>query len=235
MERTKDYERFTLLEFNRQNLNREHINKIKASITKNGYIGNPILVNTDFEILDGQHRFIALKEMGKEVPYEVQDLGYSAIIDLNITQKKWSIEDYINYYSEKDKNPNYTRLKRLCNELKCGCNLILIMGFRACVNGDVRKKIKDGTLSFKMDEELKVNQFYKNFMTIAKNLNMKPATKMCSALADLSTRRGFNWTTMIEKTEKYPTIAYNCRTQEEFIVMLKGIYNFNTRTQDKKI
>nr|DAZ24984.1 MAG TPA: chromosome partitioning protein [Caudoviricetes sp.] len=235
METTKDYERFKLLEFNRKGLDRNHINKIKDSISKNGYIGNPILVNDDFEIFDGQHRFTALKEMGLEVPYEIRNIAYDSIIDLNITQKKWGIEDYVNYYCEKDKNPNYTRLKRLCNELKCGCNLILIMGFRVCINGDIRKKVKDGSLSFKMDEELKVNQFYKNFMTIAQNLKMKPATKMCSALADLSTRRGFNWTIMINKTSKYPTLAYNCRTQEEFIVMLKNIYNFNTRLAENRI
>lgn len=44
METTKDYERFKLLEFNRKGLDRNHINKIKDSISKNGYIGNPILV-----------------------------------------------------------------------------------------------------------------------------------------------------------------------------------------------
>lgn len=235
MERTTDYEKFKMLNFNRKKLDRNHINKIKNSITKNGYMGSPILVNQDFEIYDGQHRFMALKEMGLEVPYEIINVAYNSIIDLNITQKKWTLEDYVNYYCEKDKNPSYVRLNRLCKELKCSVNLVLTMGYRISITGDIRKKLQKGNLKFNMDDELRVSSFYTNFCEIVKNLKMKPATKMCSALADLCTRHGFRWETMISKTEKYPTLAYNCRTQEEFIVMLKSIYNFNTRKEEQRI
>ncbi len=142
MAKTTDYEKFKLLDFNRKKLDRNHINKIKESITKNGYIGSPILVNEDFEIYDGQHRFMALKEMGLEIPYKIIDVEYNSIIDLNITQKKWTLEDYVNYYSEKDKNPNYVRLGRICKDLKCSVYLILTMGYRININGDIRKKLK---------------------------------------------------------------------------------------------
>lgn len=235
METSKDYERFRMLDFNRKGLDRNHINKLKDSITKNGYIGSPILVNEEFEILDGQHRFIALKEMGMEIPYEIRNISYNSIIDLNITQKKWAIEDYVNYYCEKDKNPNYTRLQRLCTELKCSPSIILTMGFRVCMNGDIRKQVKNGSLVFKLDDELRVNKFHQYFKEITDNLKLRPVTKMCGALADLSTRKGFRWDTMLDKTKKYPTMAYNCRTQEEFIVMLKNIYNFNTRLAENRI
>lgn len=235
MERTNEYDKFKLLDFNRKCLDRCHINKIKDSITKNGYIGSPILVNEDFEIYDGQHRFMALKEMGMEIPYEIIDVSYNSIIDLNITQKKWTLEDYVNYYCNKDKNPNYVRLKRVCKDLKCGVSLVLTMGYRVCMNGDIRKRVKEGTMLFTMDDELRVSAFYNNFSEIVKNLKMKPVSKMCGALADLCTRHGFRWETMISKSYKYPTLAYNCRTQEEFIVMLKNIYNFNTRKEEQRI
>ena len=115
---TKDYDRFKLLNLNRS-LDRNHINKIKDSIVKNGYLmSNPIIVNKDMEILDGQHRFVALKDMGLDVPYEVIDNGYDTIIDLNTTAKSWTVEDYVNYYCQKDQNPNFLRLARLCAELK---------------------------------------------------------------------------------------------------------------------
>lgn len=235
MERTTDYERFKLLDFNRNKLDRNHINKIKDSIGKNGYISSPILVNSDFEIYDGQHRFVALKEMGLEIPYEVIDISYNSIIDLNITQKKWTLEDYVNYYCQKDKNPHYVRLSRICKDLKLGVSTVLTMGYRLNLNGEIRTKIKNGSMLFTMDDELRVNGFYDNFKKIVDNLRMKPATKMASALADLCTRQNFRWETMISKTEKYPTLAYNCRTQEEFIVMLKNIYNFNTKKEEQKI
>lgn len=235
METTKDYERFKLLEFNRKTIDRRHVNRLKESITKNGYIGNPILVNDDYEIYDGQHRFIALKEMGMEIPFEVQSSSYSSIIDLNITQKRWTMEDYVNYYCEKDKNPNYLRLRRIAKDLNCNLTTVLVMGYRVCTNGHLSQKIKDGSLSFKIDEEIRANKFYEKFSVLAKYLRLKITSKMCIALVNLSTLKGFEWKTMLEKASKYPTLAYNCRTQEEFTVMLRDIYNFNTRLAEKRI
>lgn len=235
METTKDYERFKLLGFNRKRIDRRHVNKLKESITKNGYIGNPIIVNENFEIFDGQHRFYALKEMGMAIPYEIQDGAYDSIIDLNITQKSWSAEDYVNYYCEKDKNPNYLRLRRLAKDLNCNLTIVLAMGYRTCTNGHLSQKIKDGSLSFKLEEELKANKFYEKFSTLAKYLRLKITSKMCIALINLSSLKGFEWKTMLEKASKYPTLAYNCRTQEEYTVMLRDIYNFNTKLAEKRI
>ncbi len=68
---TRDYSKFKFLKTNRE-INRANVEKIKASIREWGIIpGRPTLVDGDYNIIDGQHRFLAIKELGHPVPYEV--------------------------------------------------------------------------------------------------------------------------------------------------------------------
>lgn len=60
---TSDYFRFKILDGNRDVL-KSHVNKIKESMKKFGWIGPGIIVNEKFEIIDGQTRFYAAKELG---------------------------------------------------------------------------------------------------------------------------------------------------------------------------
>lgn len=234
METTKEYKQFKLLDLNRS-LDRRHINNLKKSIQDNGYIGNPILVNENFEIFDGQHRFIALKEMGREVPYEIIGNDYNTIIDLNTNHKNWSITDYINYYCEKAHNQNYIRLRRLCKELKMSPTNVLTMGYGQQPSGQQHLNMKKGILTFTIDNELRARSFNETFVQIAKILRLKASTRLCIALVQLSTRRNFRWETMVNKATNYSTMAYNCRTADEFETMLANIYNFNCRKEELRI
>lgn len=234
MEKTSDYNKFKFLDLNRS-LDRRCINALKNSILKNGYIGSPILVNDKYEILDGQHRFVALKESGMEIPYQVVDNGYDAIIDLNTTQHNWGIEDYINYYCEKNYNQHYIRLKRLCNEFNTSPTNILIMAFRKRPSGQNFVNIKKGNLKLTIDDELRMRNFYQAFKQISKLIKIKPTTRLCSALAELSCKPKFRWKILVEKASKYPTMAYNCRTMDEFVIMLTNLYNYKAKKEENKI
>ena len=235
MEKTKDYRKFNFLSLNRR-LNRKHINALKTSITKNGYLSsNPILVNENYEILDGQHRFIALKEMDMEIPYEVVDKGYGTIIDLNTTQHNWKAEDYINFYCEKDHSQAYIRLKRLCNEMHTSPTNVLAMAYRRKAAGQDFIDIKRGNLKLTIDDELRAKSFYEAFNQIAKSLRIKATGRLCTALVEISCKPRFKWKQMIDKAEKFPTMAYNCRTVDEFIVMLRDLYNYKTKKEEQRI
>jgi hypothetical protein len=234
MKTTTDYEKFKLLSLNRK-LDRNQINKIKRSITNNGYIGNPILVNSDFEIFDGQHRFMALKEMGIEIPYEVVPNDYDAIVDLNTTHKNWTLNDYVNYYCERRCNSHFIRLRRTCDELKTSVSNVLTMGYGNRPGGQTLVNIKRGILSFTIDNALRARTFYENYIQICKLTKLKPTQKLCSALVELSSIKGFNWKTMLTKASKYPTMAYSCRNVDEYTNMLREMYNYNTKLSERRI
>lgn len=91
---TTNYDQFDFLPGNRE-VNKSNIDKIINSIRNHGYVGTPILVNKDFLILDGQHRFEALKQLGMPIPYEFRDFDLKAIQDINSASKKWSILDHV--------------------------------------------------------------------------------------------------------------------------------------------
>jgi len=64
---TKDYDLFKMINYNREVM-KPRIDKIVESIKEYGFI-LPILVNKEFMIVDGQHRFEAAKKAGSEVSY----------------------------------------------------------------------------------------------------------------------------------------------------------------------
>ena len=64
---TTDYSMFQTLEGNR-NLNKLHLKRLKNSFQKK-YLLSPIIVNEKFEIIDGQHRFEAGKQLGLPINF----------------------------------------------------------------------------------------------------------------------------------------------------------------------
>ena len=83
---TADYSAFKKLTGNRDILeNRKNL--IISSINERGWIRNPVVVNDNMEIIDGQGRFEALKELGLPIEYVVaHGATISDCIALNIKQ-----------------------------------------------------------------------------------------------------------------------------------------------------
>lgn len=233
---TKDYEQFKMLDYNR-NLNRNHINQIKEDISKVGYLeGLPILVSEDMEIIDGQHRFVACKEMGLPIFYQVVPGDIKQIIPMiNTSQKKWKVEDYVNFWSKSAHNFDYTRLLNLSKEENINITIILTITKGSVTNGEYYAKVKRGELKFTIEDTIKVRSFILKFHELCKILRLNPTSKLCAAVVQLSTYPNFKWSTIISKARNHRTLAYNCRTKEEFIVMLKELYNYSTRRVENRI
>lgn len=97
---TKDYSCFKSLQGNREVLEKRR-DIIRKSIEENGYIRNPIVVNEKMEIIDGQGRFEALKELGFQIEYVIAyGAGQKECIALNISQKNWTSMDYVKSYMD---------------------------------------------------------------------------------------------------------------------------------------
>lgn len=137
---TKDYAKFTFLRQNRA-IRRPNVEKIKASYRQWGVIpGRALLVDRDFNIIDGQHRFLALKELGYAIPYEI--IGGDVIgktMALNASQDHWILSDYVQSYAEQGMD-NYRKLIKFEEKYKLGFtnSLRLCFGFKA-KGEDVKK------------------------------------------------------------------------------------------------
>lgn len=97
---TKNYDMFEFLDTNREP-NQRTIKKLVKSIKEIG-VQIPIIVNQDKYIVDGQHRFWALRELKYNVPYIVSKAWKNDrdTIAINNTGRKWTAMDFANYASE---------------------------------------------------------------------------------------------------------------------------------------
>lgn len=143
--RSNNYDKFKHLEGNRSVGARAE--KIKKKIKEVGYIMCPIIINEKFEIIDGQGRFQALKDMHLPIDYIVAEgTGLEECIAMNLGQTNWTMADFIDSYIEQG-NQSYVRLKELMTAYKLPYNSIIsltlgINGF----GGKQAKIISEGRL-----------------------------------------------------------------------------------------
>lgn len=73
------------------------IDKLTDSIRKHG-LQVPIVLNTENEIVEGQHRFLALKKLNKPVNYLISKAwkDHDDTIEINCTPTKWNALDFAN-------------------------------------------------------------------------------------------------------------------------------------------
>ena len=149
---TKDYSKFKKLPANRD---AKTMGKIVDSIERVGYVLSPILVNEKFEVIDGQNRLLALKELGLPVHYMIQPgLGIRECRSLNIGQSNWNTRQFIDSYAEEG-NENYVRLKSLLDDYggTIGVEGIVFTAypkFAAAIGGGIGQALRKGT--FEMNE-----------------------------------------------------------------------------------
>lgn len=85
---------FNFYKSNRE-INKRNLKKVTNSIKIFGQLC-PILVTSDGYILDGQHRYLALKELGCEIWYTVNtEKGKEVIEEMNNIHKHWSNVDRV--------------------------------------------------------------------------------------------------------------------------------------------
>lgn len=112
---TTDYSIFRKMKENRP-LKPENLKKIRESIKEFGWLRQPILVNEKMEVIDGQHRLEACKELGLPVEYIIDEgLKVEECQELNRTQNNWRSDDYIHSFAERG-NENYIRFRKLTEE-----------------------------------------------------------------------------------------------------------------------
>ena len=95
---TVDLSVFKILEGNR-NINLGNVERLVKSIEENGFLQMPIIVNENYEVIDGQHRLMAARKLNSIIYYhKVNNYDLKTAIVLNRNQSNWSISDYIRSY-----------------------------------------------------------------------------------------------------------------------------------------
>lgn len=149
IQKTSEYDKFVFREDNRAAINQSHVKRIAESILKRNLLEfRPIKVNSDYEVIDGQHRLLAAKSIGVDIYYEVnEELQNDDILIMNMS-KSWGIPDYLNYYV-KNGFPEYQKLDKFVkdNKIPVRVALNICLGLRS----ESYEEYKDGRFKFSED------------------------------------------------------------------------------------
>ena len=153
---SSDYSIFKLSDLNREPT---HYKKVLKSIKENDYTKyQPILVNNKMEIVDGQNRFLACKELGIPVHFIVSDeIKIFAAADINKASKNWSTEDFIKHYAKRGREP-YIRFLEVCE--KYGQKTTTVQHFGVMSKGATSRadNVRSGNFTFK--KEVDIDDFF---------------------------------------------------------------------------
>lgn len=157
---TTDYKKFNIIKRNRD-ISNVHLERLIKSINKNNYLEmNPILVNGEMEVIDGQHRLEAAKQLGVPIFYRVISMksvekSEDVLITMNITQRPWRFDDYVKFYSN---DPNVKILVELSKEYRVSKFLIYKI-FGSLKRGRKQKTVaevfEDGLFFNRSEEEIR--------------------------------------------------------------------------------
>lgn len=221
---TTDYYLFKSIDGNR-NLNLLHINRLKKSISQN-YLFTVITVNENYEIIDGQHRFEVIKELGLPLNYVLcQGYGLNEVHILNQTSKTWNADDYLTGYCNLG-NVHYLKYRDFKEKYQLGhyeCMTLL--------SGSYTKSPIDIFYngSFKIKNYENACDIVEKILMIVPYYNGAKRRSFIFSMLQLFKNPNFEFTEFIQKLKLQPTALVDCANTNQYILLIEEIYNYRRR------
>lgn len=228
---TKDYDLFVMFDRNRplKNKGRKFL-KLKDSISNFGLI-NPIIIDNNYLVVDGQHRLDICKQLNISVSFIYRPDTIKALTSLSNDRENWQVENYAFYYSN---NPSYNKLLNYRQETRLSLNAI-----HALIKG---KEIdaflfKSGKFSLNKQEEAKFLKTYpilEEIVNLEKGIHKKALTRtrVISSLSRLISHGKYNHKHFVNKLRNKLRIP-SVNTKEDAVNLLLDIYNKNLSAKNK--
>jgi hypothetical protein len=221
---TKDYSKFKSIDGNR-NKNLLHINRLKKSMQQN-YLFTIIVVNEKFEIIDGQHRFEVIKELGLPLNYVIcKGYGLAEVHLLNQNSKNWTTSDYLEAYCNLEYS-QYVDFKKFVDKHQINIQIALYL-LSGTDSGDMIKTFNSGSFKIKNIKEAE------NTMNRLHQISdFFPQYKMrwfVYAIARLLKKKEFDFNEFIQKLKIQPKALQVCNDVNQYVSLIEEIYNYRRR------
>ena len=128
--RSYEYDKFIFIKENRE-INKDALRKLTKSFEKNGDLEVPITINSEFHILEGQHRFMVREKLGLPILYYINnEISVDDIVTLNNVNAKWKLPDYLLMHIKIGKNKDYEDFEWFIKkyDLKVTIGLVIVYG-----------------------------------------------------------------------------------------------------------
>lgn len=225
VQRTKDYSLFKIRDDNRKIRNGKVV-KLHRSMRNKGWApGSYVVVNKDFEIIDGQHRYLAASSLGIPITFvmEIKATG-DTIRTLNTNQDSWTKREHLDGFV-RDGNPDYIKLDEFMRDYPD-------LNFTECL-----MLCNNSTASIGR-ETFENGQYTVSNMSLAREwadqiMSLKPLFPVgynrsifVRALVKLFTRKPeFKFNEFYHKLKIRPQSIHLCGNVQQYIDMIEDIYN----------
>lgn len=222
--KTFNYTQFQMMRGNRI-VNHANVSFIEKSMVEKQLI-IPIIVNDNFEIIDGQHRFLACRKLGLPVYYIINE-GYTIddVIRANVNGGlKWYNKDYLDRYVALE-NPVYLTIRDFCVEnLITATDYIKLTSLIKDENSNITKTdFREG--KFGLEQHMRMTDFIEKLNIFNRFVGYK-TTSFMTAFMKLYLREDYDHNSMITKFNLYCNNLIFQRTINEYLgVLCNRIYS----------
>lgn len=217
--KTKNYSKFVFSKQNRE-VKTKTVLSLKESMAKFGFIpGRPVLITKEWVIVDGQHRFLAARDLGIEIEFEILEGNYlDKMIHLNSTQSNWTLEDYVNSYASQNIDC-YRKLLKFKEKYDLNLSSAITIFFSASVKS---VNIKKGEILKINNNADQVADFILNCHTVAYNKDNKFVRAIVSVYDKLTKSQ-------LSKLKSRLIIVPKLSNSSDFITAFENIINKGKR------
>lgn len=227
-----EYGRFRFLKGNRE-INEAKVKKIIADIESGiDFLSvAPVIVNNRMEIIDGQHRFVVAKMLGRAVHYIIHDLADLAMVPaINSKATKWRTVDFLNSYVDLKKQ-DYLELQRfLDNNIRISLPVAIKLLHDGHMKGEnTIEDFREGNFVFKHDALAD--------LICVKLKDLEPYTsnpfsaRFVNVMLQLHNNGKYDHKTMIEKLEQSGRMIENIDSVKTIISNMEEIYNHRMKSR----
>lgn len=229
---TKDYEKFKFMEGNRKVNDHTYLKLLESMSEEQLMI--PILVNKAFEIIDGQHRYKASRELKLPVYYHIQDdYGIEQVKKANMIGSNWVKEDFLNMFLAQE-NETYEYISTL-REIY-GINLSIIIKLFAFYQNKAKniaaRSFEEGT--FSLEGAAQVENFLECLLDF-KDLEFKyyNTDLFVQSFLSLYNYELYDHAVLKRKMKAKKDLFERKRTRDDYLLFLCDIYNAKLSEKNK--
>lgn len=228
---TKNYGLFSFHKDNRE-FDYNHVNRLYKSMLIHGWIrGSYVVVNRLYQIIDGQHRFLAAQKAGVSMYFIMDDKITSDEISLiNTNKKNWNIITHLQKFVKLG-NPHYVVLDKFMKNYPSLRPTECTMLVRNSLGSADREIFESG--NFKVKDMKLAYEWAYNIMRLKpyfeKGYNKSIFVR--ALIKILTSKPEFKFDEFIHKVELRPKSLVMCGTVDQYVGLIEEIYNY--RRPDK--
>jgi hypothetical protein len=241
---TSDYSLFKFIDANRS-INRAHVKKLKTSFQKM-YLLSPIIVNENYEIIDGQNRFTTAKELGLPIYFiKCDGYGTKAMQLYNTTMKMWGKEDFLKHYCDLA-SPEYLKFRNFMRKFPdfslMSAETILTNslsgGHKSGISSELKSETNQRgyfTIRYFQEGDLVIPDYDKAVDNAKKILMIKPyysgfnRSTFVRAMIGIFRIENYSHDQFIKKLSDNQTMMKHCANVGQYKLLIEEIYNYRSR------